>query len=467
MGASITPGKKDKMLSLFNSEPYQCKIHAASQMHVVLYDTEARRGWLVDGANALIHLCRTQVARKPYSDNPLIVEKFPHTVPRQGPGAALKALSDIATINQTIYEDPPVFGQYSSENSKWGLKDIVLQNWHLLEQMQDYQTDLCGPGMPIRISDRDRLEGFGFLDMISGKSTIRPRFATLDASGRGWVDFTRQIAAVTLMARGFGDIIRPTESSNALCTTWNEVPRGMDYLAATIAQLQEICDEIGHVNSKRLELVQGLYWHQGGELFKSCCDGDCSPLCDRVQVLLPELSSGADKPPVPFTGNVDGAVIFGHSKRIPKWWPKNSKLAPVDSAAECLKEDSMPISLEASQSLSLQDSGLGSSVIRSDEVGTSSSGNLYQSPSSNTSVGSGPDETVVEVCSNSKAIMADGRDLANQATSIAVQTQITPKSRKGKEPVRIIDTPVAPVQSKTLGVSSTGLTRISDPGRSH
>jgi hypothetical protein len=43
-GATIDPGKKDT------------KIHAASLMNVILYDTADRRAWLVDVANALLHL---------------------------------------------------------------------------------------------------------------------------------------------------------------------------------------------------------------------------------------------------------------------------------------------------------------------------------------------------------------------------------------------------------------------------
>ena len=207
-------------MSLPTSGPYQCKMRSASRMHVFLYDTEARCAWLVDGANALIHLTRTQVSRKPYGDDPHILKSFPHTDPSQGPGAALVVLNNIAITNYTIYEDAPGFGQSPSAGLKWGLKDVVLQNWHLLGQMQDYQINLSGPGMPIRLSDWDRLEGFGFLDMISGKSTIPPRTATLRASGRGWVDFTRQIAAITLFARGFGELIRPNENSNALCRAW-------------------------------------------------------------------------------------------------------------------------------------------------------------------------------------------------------------------------------------------------------
>ncbi|KAG0651837.1 hypothetical protein D0Z07_0865 [Hyphodiscus hymeniophilus] len=329
IGASIMPGKKDKMLSLSTSGPYQCKIHSASQMHVVMYHVETRRAWLINGAEALMHLTRAQVSRKPYNADPRILANFPRTVPSQGSGAALGALNEILMDDYIIYEDSP--------GPKGRLKDVVLQNWHLLEQMQDYQIEVTGSGMPIRLSDRDRLEGFGFLDIISGKPSIPPRVATLEPSGRGWVDFTRQIAAVTLMARRFGDLILPNGKSNVLCSSWNTVPKGMDYLVARTSQLQEICDERGDAKSKPLELVQGLYWHQGGELFQSCSNVRCTSRCDLGQVLLPKHSIGA-KTPDPFHGDLNGAVIFGKSSRIAKWWPRNPKIAPMDTEAECFAE---------------------------------------------------------------------------------------------------------------------------------
>jgi hypothetical protein len=436
------PGKKDKMLSLSTSGPYQCKMYSASRMHVVLYDTEARCAWLVDGANALLHLTRAQVSREPYSDNPLIIKIFPHTNPSDGPGAALKSLATIAAINYIIYEDDPGFGQTSLAGSKWGLKDVVLQNWHLLEQIQDYQTDLCAPGMPMRLTDRDRLEGFGFLDLISGKSTISPRVATLEASGRGWVDFTRAIAAITLMARGFGELIRPSEDSNALCKSWTQVPRGMDYLVARVLHLWDICEEMGNVSSKSLELVQGLYWHQGGRLYGPCAHKKSSLPCDRVQVLIPKLSLGTKRRPDPFVGSMNGGVIFGRSNRISKWWPKNPKVAPMDNKDECFAEDSRQTPSNTSPLEPLQDSSLASIATRSEEAGTSASSNPYQVPSSNSSVASLFDKTQIKTGAGSKVAISTTLDIKDQTESFEVRSRTAgPRvSHKGKEPVHNFET---------------------------
>jgi hypothetical protein len=104
------------------------------------------------------------------------------------------------------------------------VKDVVLENWHILEQIQDHQKDMAGPGLQIRLTDRDKLEGFGFVDIISGTPVIRPRVATLNSSGRGWVDFTRELNAITLMARGFGEIINSARDCNKLCDRWKHVP---------------------------------------------------------------------------------------------------------------------------------------------------------------------------------------------------------------------------------------------------
>jgi hypothetical protein len=154
------------------------------------------------------------------------------------------------------------------------------------------------------------------------------------------MDFLQEIQAITLMARGFGEIIKPTAQSNLLCKTWKQVPTGKDYLVARISQLHDICVFGGNPKGRPLELVQGLYWHQGGHLFDKCGVRGCRGDCDRVQVLLPELTLGFKTyPQGVFTGNMDGAVVFGHSRRLPKFFPRNTKKRPVDDEAACIVED--------------------------------------------------------------------------------------------------------------------------------
>ncbi|KAH8589300.1 hypothetical protein B0O99DRAFT_637318 [Bisporella sp. PMI_857] len=163
------------------------------------------------------------------------------------------------------------------------------------------------------------------MDIVDSQHDIRPRVVILKSSGKGWVDFTRSIRAITLIGRGFGEFIKPARDANALCKQWRQVPIGKDYLVACTSTLKEICRKYGDHESRPMELANGIFWHRPDRLFDAC---ECKLLksCDRVQVLLPP-SLGTKNHPQPF-GYLKGAVIFGRSKRLPWVWP--SKGPPIE-----------------------------------------------------------------------------------------------------------------------------------------
>lgn len=56
LGATFAKGNKDSPLYLARASVYEMQIRSAGRLNVVLYDVVDHRGWLVDGANALLHL---------------------------------------------------------------------------------------------------------------------------------------------------------------------------------------------------------------------------------------------------------------------------------------------------------------------------------------------------------------------------------------------------------------------------
>src|SRR4029077_18833921 len=62
---SVVRGSRDKP-EIVKHSTYSAQIKNARNILVLLYDVATRRGWLVDGAGALLHLVRTQVVREPY-----------------------------------------------------------------------------------------------------------------------------------------------------------------------------------------------------------------------------------------------------------------------------------------------------------------------------------------------------------------------------------------------------------------
>ncbi|RFU26150.1 hypothetical protein B7463_g10188, partial [Scytalidium lignicola] len=347
-GITFARGTKDTPLYLSRSGTYEQEIHHAKGMNVILYDMRDRRGWLIDGASALLHVTYTQL--NVVWDHKIDLQQFQYAEPENGASAASMALLDQRNRNMVISEDT--------------------ESWEeVTTTIGDPRKGLTSSGTNLRFTDREKLEGFAFMDIVDGPGIIRPRVAILKPSGRGWVDFSRSIHAITLLGKGFGELIRPVENSNRLCKSWQHVPIGNDYLIACITKLKEICRRGGDADAVPLELSQGIYWHKAHLIFESCSckDNHTGSVCDRVQVLLPP-SLGPKMNPLPFN-YLDGAVIFGRSRRL-KWsWP--NKGHPTQGGDLGEEEDGGPSTLH--------DSGIGTSIPSSLSNGRQiSSSNLSQ-----------------------------------------------------------------------------------------
>jgi hypothetical protein len=370
-GVSFVKGRKDVPIYLVRGGPYFQEIHFARNISVVLYDTRDRRAWLVDGASALLHLTRSQLSSSPYCHSNLFkLEDFHHADSKQGCFAAQKALTDPRNMEIPIFEDVEILSEKTTsmrddgtshlpdgrENlkritRKWCFQDLVRQTYHVLELIHDNQVKaLTSPMVPIKFTDREKLEGFGFMDIVSGQNDLIPRVATIKRSGRGWVDFTRSIYAITLLGRGFGELIKPAADANDLCKSWKQVPKGKDYLVACVSILKDICTRFGDRDASPLELAKGVCWHKADKLFESCtCIYGREQSCDRIQVLLPPFL-GRKSHVNPF-GEPRGAVIFGRSRRFCWSWPHYGD--PVEGN---LSEH------ETDNEIPMPDSGIGTSI---------------------------------------------------------------------------------------------------------
>ena len=323
----FTRGNKDYPLWVTSASTYSQILQKAENMYVILYDTVERRAWFLDGASALLHLTCAQLQAKPYCNTRLFkLDQFIYA--DSSIGGAKSALENPKNKELKVEEGDSVCRietkvdlengteiekrEQITERRPWFYKNLVEQTWTVLEQMYAYQQNLLNvPAIGIRFTSRDQLEGYRFMDIVDSKLRIRPRMAYLELSGRGWVDFTRNIGAIALFGQGFGHLIEPRPEVHGLCKLWKHVPFGKDYLVAKIDILQNICKEEGEIESTPLQLAPGIYWHKAHQLFEPCvCPTNSA--CDIVQVLLPQ-AWGKNYHPDPFK-QLDGAVIFGKSK---------------------------------------------------------------------------------------------------------------------------------------------------------
>ncbi|KAI0139602.1 hypothetical protein F4776DRAFT_662554 [Hypoxylon sp. NC0597] len=102
----VAIGKNDKPRRATKTN-YHRQVEGAEQLFAVLYDCKDRRAWLIDGASALLHLCRANLARRRnhghkvlFSDDNIEEAKILY----KGKDAAMGVLLNEYNMNLKIYE---------------------------------------------------------------------------------------------------------------------------------------------------------------------------------------------------------------------------------------------------------------------------------------------------------------------------------------------------------------------------
>ena len=317
-------------------KPYVQKLRWASSKFIVLWDVAEKRGWLVKGISALLHLLRASL--KYYETDAFstaLLSKYndikePSTTSRDD--YAIKILFDERNMKLPIYPEKSEVLQEDNESTMqdprpahktrrryYRVEDRVEELYETLEKLIDHQTNAAGrAGMKMKAHARRRLEGWDFKDLASDNDPIYPRMTTLHALGKGWVDFIRSIQAVTLFGRGFGEIIRP--STAIACHYWSGVPRHKFYLAACVVDLQQIMETDGDHTANPMKICNGILWYSSNAVFDACqcAKSRDSRHSDFVQTLWPisleKLLPRREK----MLLQENGAVIFGHNVNL-KW----------------------------------------------------------------------------------------------------------------------------------------------------
>ncbi|KAK0742251.1 hypothetical protein B0T21DRAFT_360949 [Apiosordaria backusii] len=401
-GMSFVLGLKDKPIHINYGDNYIEKLRIVSDRFFVLFDSDERQAWLVDGASTLLHLLRSSI--KNYQDDPrmrrllsspdnieLEEPKSSQAVQGSRADVAFEVLSDSNNLAIPLYSDKteawdeatfrtgvPAEHSAKQKTTYFTIRDRVDQICDTLLQITAHHDDVqtqSGVGFRLLSTPRRQLEGYDFMDITASQGTLWPKVATLKTTGQGWVDFTRAIHAPTLFGSGFGNIFAPSFSSTpetpskascSLCLWNTSLPAGKDYLAATTHDLQAIIRKKGSQRLKPWRLVDNIHWYTPDLTFEPCA---CSPeqsaysrgwlaKHDRVQVLLPSSFPKLWGRESPKWLSENGAVIFGHSSKFPLIWPRRSRDRDLsDHPVPGEPRDDV----EEVEAL-FQDSGLGSSL---------------------------------------------------------------------------------------------------------
>jgi hypothetical protein len=359
MGAEFSLGRKDKSPMINRLTSYFDSLTSLSSSPIIFYDVHDHRAWLSNGLHALLHLVRASL--KLDSDSDLAEEcllqpsDLTEDSDPSSPKAASKFLRNRTNLELPIFENPDeirteevtIVGQPSSKthhriSTSIRVKDRVEQLMYILEQLIDYQVklDTFPSGVPLRLTPREKLEGYRFMDMAA-RRPLTPRVTHLQSfggAGKSWVDFSRAIKAVTLFGESFGELISPSTNLLETCPYWEALPSGRDYLAASAYDLSRIQRQEGSVSvaSNTIQLARGVFWQKCPEAVKPCScfkqrltsDAIWHKACNRVQVLLPRsmlfLHNSQMFEPI----GAEAGFVFGRSEYFPWRWPNNGDPTP-------------------------------------------------------------------------------------------------------------------------------------------
>jgi len=359
VGATIAIGVKDVPPHL-PPNGYIMKLRWLAKKYAVLWDDASKKGWLLNGTSALLHLVRAWLkfaSKDPFAPRFLFdPKKMVNALNQHNPDSAIEVLINETNLKIPIY--PGRNEEFQEEETKWKgnypmpeteesmtLKrkkgyilfgDLVEHHLNILEQILEHQKHQAGQnGKRIKLQLRTHLEGWDFFDLATDRDP-RPRIATLDAMGYGWVDFIRSIGAVVLLGCGFGDIIQPI-MFDGMCPKWNSLPPDRYYLAASVYDLKEITREFGTSRTNPPEPVHGLVWHCPGDIVASC-QGQCQSRGlsgrireafkshnDPVQVFYPKRLHQFLRLGGPERLHGAGAVVFGHNVGWRYRWKEDGK----------------------------------------------------------------------------------------------------------------------------------------------
>ncbi|PGH14217.1 hypothetical protein AJ79_03190 [Helicocarpus griseus UAMH5409] len=268
-------GQRDKPGSIPRSLSSLKNLHSR---FVVLWDEKDKRGWLVNGTSALLHLMRASlhIDSKDYFCHLFrYKDEYLQEAAEKHKGiSAIDVLTNKRNMELVLYEegDVPI-----------RLKDRYEELFSLLEKILDYQRDVMTNEKWISHSwPRKCLEGWDFIDLAkTTRDLFYPRMTTLDSTGKSWVDFTRAFHIPILFGSGFGEVLEPRKPVS--CPQWDTLPKGKYYLAAATCKKSE-----EHSDFAQILVPSGL----------------------ENNLSLHNLTD--------LEG--DGAVIFGHNASHPWFW---------------------------------------------------------------------------------------------------------------------------------------------------
>lgn len=292
-----------------NNGPYNETISRADDARVLFYDKPEKRAWLVPASYAILHIAqarfRTGFLGK--TDN-----KTTNTTGREN---QLFHMDTSQCSGRDILLANPERVLLSSDNYRF--KDLVLDIWDVLDGLMAQKTTKgSDSGIDVR-SIHDMLYGFEFNDVARKRFPISLKSCSIERTSGGWTDLVQDIGALTILATGLEDLIKPSNDCLDLCHRWCSLPKGEDYLAVTVRLLKDLYYVAGcPLNCQYLTSSSRLQLERTSSILfapcKSLVEKPCS--CNRLCQVVGKRNMGTE--PVDLHAHEEGAVIIGSSGSI-------------------------------------------------------------------------------------------------------------------------------------------------------
>lgn len=251
------PGRNRRVKPVFDDLRFgTCRnaLRAVALRPFVLFDTEARRGWLVKGDLVALQLLCAYLQNTPQTE-PFDMSRLNY-IDEKSSKRAFKVLADEENLKTPILrvlKDPDVGGTHGDCTSFKG--QVKVEQKLIVEVMMDICEILRGmdalkrfPGdmdrfallqVPIKKRRNVIARGWDF-ERIYRNQTAKA-YTHSFRKNPGWLEFARDVRASLIFGRDFGDVILPRDED--CCPHFKILPEGQDYLAVGMDRIQAFVDE--------------------------------------------------------------------------------------------------------------------------------------------------------------------------------------------------------------------------------
>jgi len=280
-GVNARINQREQPVTFSEARDYSAVFEWVADQFVTFYDVADHRGWLVDGASALLHLVRTSLQLEeinPHSTYHWVFEKDKleeDWANFSGRAASIRTLKSWKNRALPVYIKNQTFPNGQPVNTYSTFGDRVDRVLHSLELLIEYQTRIAtesGVRVSQTLDARKSLIGFDILDLVRSRPQCVPRIERFSSGDNGWVNLLPAIGVLPIFGKGFGDLLCPSKP-DTVCAAWRSVPRGQDYLASSISTLALLRKERLQQLETELEpggLTHKLFWVSRGQPFDCC-----------------------------------------------------------------------------------------------------------------------------------------------------------------------------------------------------